>query len=265
MMYPLVEVATAIAFVAAWRAFGPTPLFATRLIFLSALIVLAVTDLRDRLLPNAITLPGIIVGLAAASSRRPALSALSSGVVIGGVVPFVVGEIYYRVRGIDGLGMGDVKMLAMIGAFLGAPLALLTLFAASFLGVVVGVPIIILTRNREYPVPLGTLLSVSAFAAAFTGTAHRGVVYGPVLVNPSGTCGRRAAVSASRSRRSQALPAASACTVRQFSCIPAGTSDHTQCVSRSAICSASRKEHVASVTTSRHHAQAEWSIRLFAD
>ena len=59
--------------------------------------------------------------------------------VIGGLVPFVVGEIYYRVRGIDGLGMGDVKMLAMIGAFLGAPLALLTLFTASFLGVIVGV------------------------------------------------------------------------------------------------------------------------------
>jgi leader peptidase (prepilin peptidase) / N-methyltransferase len=168
LMYPLVEVATAIAFVAAWRAFGPTPLFATRLIFLSALIVLAVTDLRNRLLPNAITLPGIVVGLVCSFVAPPGPFSALLGVVIGGVVPFVVGEIYYRVRGIDGLGMGDVKMLAMIGAFLGAPLALLTLFA-SFLGVVVGVPIIILTRNREYPVPLGTLLSVSAFAAAFTG------------------------------------------------------------------------------------------------
>jgi leader peptidase (prepilin peptidase)/N-methyltransferase len=169
MMYPLVEVTTAIAFVAAWRAFGPTPLFATRLIFLSTLIVLAVTDLRNRLLPNAVTLPGIIVGLVCSFVAPPGPVSALLGVVIGGVVPFVVGEIYYRVRGIDGLGMGDVKMLAMIGAFLGAPLALLTLFAASFLGVVVGLPIIILTRNREYPVPLGTLLSVSAFAAAFTG------------------------------------------------------------------------------------------------
>ena len=133
------------------------------------MIVLAVTDLRDRLLPNAITLPGIIVGLVCSFVAPPGPVSALLGVVIGGVVPFVVGEIYYRVRGIDGLGMGDVKMLAMIGAFLGAPLALLTLFAASFLGVVVGVPIIILTRNREYPVPLGTLLSVSAFAAAFAG------------------------------------------------------------------------------------------------
>jgi leader peptidase (prepilin peptidase) / N-methyltransferase len=169
VMYPLVEVATAITFVAAWRAFGPTPLLATRLIFLSALIVLAVTDLRERLLPNAITLPGIIAGLVCSLVAPPGPLSALLGVVIGGGVPFVVGEIYYRVRGIDGLGMGDVKMLAMIGAFLGAPLALLTLFAASFLGVLVGVPIILLTRNREYPVPLGTLLSVGAFAAAFGG------------------------------------------------------------------------------------------------
>jgi leader peptidase (prepilin peptidase) / N-methyltransferase len=169
VMYPLVEVATAITFVAAWRAFGPTPLLATRLIFLSALIVLAITDLRERLLPNAITLPGIIAGLVCSLVAPPGLLSAVLGVVIGGVVPFVVGEMYYRVRGVEGLGMGDVKMLAMIGAFLGAPLALLTLFAASLLGVLVGVPIILLTRDREYPVPLGTLLSTSAFAAAFAG------------------------------------------------------------------------------------------------
>jgi leader peptidase (prepilin peptidase)/N-methyltransferase len=138
-------------------------------VFLSALIVLAVTDLRERLLPNAITLPGIVVGLVCSLVAPPGPVSALLGVVIGGVVPFVVGEIYYRVRGIDGLGMGDVKMLAMIGAFLGAPLALLTLFVASVLGVLVGVPIILLTRNRQYPVPLGTLLSVGACAAAFAG------------------------------------------------------------------------------------------------
>lgn len=169
VMYPLVEVATAITFVAAWRAFESTPLLAARLVFLSALIALAVTDLRERLLPNAITLPGIAAGLAFSVVAPPGVLNALLGVFIGGIVPFLVGEIYYRVRGIEGLGMGDVKMLAMIGAFLGAPLTLLTLFAASFLGVIVGVPLMILTRNRQYPVPFGTLLSVSAFAAAFAG------------------------------------------------------------------------------------------------
>ena len=137
--------------------------------FLSALIVLAATDIRERLLPNAITLPGIVAGVAFSVVAPPGFVSALLGVLIGGLVPFLVGEAYYRVRGVEGLGMGDVKMLAMIGAFLGAPLALLTLFTASFLGVIVGVPLIILTRNRNYPVPLGTLLAVSAIAAAFVG------------------------------------------------------------------------------------------------
>ena len=168
-MYPLVELVTAVAFVAAWRAFGLTPLLAARLVLLSALIVLAATDIRERLLPNAITLPGIVAGVAFSVVAPPGFVSALLGVLIGGLVPFLVGEAYYRVRGVEGLGMGDVKMLAMIGAFLGAPLALLTLFTASFLGVIVGVPLIILTRNRNYPVPLGTLLAVSAIAAAFVG------------------------------------------------------------------------------------------------
>jgi leader peptidase (prepilin peptidase)/N-methyltransferase len=168
-MYPLVEVATAVTFVAAWRTFEPAPLLAARLVFLSALIVLAVTDLRERLLPNSITLPGIVLGLAFSVVVPPTFFGALIGVAVGALVPFLVGEAYYRVRGVEGLGMGDVKMLAMIGAFLGAPLALLTLFAASFLGVIVGVPLIVLTRNRQYPVPLGTLLAASAFAAAFAG------------------------------------------------------------------------------------------------
>jgi leader peptidase (prepilin peptidase)/N-methyltransferase len=169
LMYPLVELVTVITFVAAWRAFGPTPLLVARLVFLSALIVLAVTDLRERLLPNSITLPGIAAGIACSLIAPPGLLSAAIGVVVGGVVPFVVAEIYYRVRRVEGLGMGDVKMLAMIGAFLGAPLTLLTLFAASFLGVIVGVPLILLTRNRRYPVPFGTLLSIGAFVAAFAG------------------------------------------------------------------------------------------------
>jgi len=169
VLYPLVEVGTAITFVIAWRTFGATPLLAARLVFLSALIVLAVTDVRERLLPNAITLPAIVAGMAFSLIAPPNFVGALLGVVLGGLVPFVVGEAYYRLRGVEGLGMGDVKMLAMIGAFLGAPLAMLTLFAASFLGVIVGVPLIILTRNRHYPVPLGTLLAASAFAATFLG------------------------------------------------------------------------------------------------
>jgi leader peptidase (prepilin peptidase)/N-methyltransferase len=171
-MYPLVEVATAITFVAAWRAFGPTPLLATRLIFLSALIVLAVTDLRERLLPNAITLPGIIVGLVCSLVAPPGPVSALLGVVIGGVVPFVVGEIYYRVRGVDGLGMGDVKMLAMIGAFLGWKLVLVTLVLSSFAGSLIGVAVIALKRGGlKYALPYGTFLALGALVASIAGDA----------------------------------------------------------------------------------------------
>jgi leader peptidase (prepilin peptidase)/N-methyltransferase len=169
VMYPLVELATAVTFLATWRAFGPTPLLASRLVFLSALIVLAVTDLRERLLPNAVTLPGIVAGLVFSTIAPPGLPLALLGVLVGGVVPFAVAEAYRRLRGIDGLGLGDVKMLAMIGAFLGAPLTLLTLFAASMLGVLIGIPIIVATRNTRYPLPLGTFLALSAFFATFGG------------------------------------------------------------------------------------------------
>ena len=169
VMYPLVEVTTAATFVAAWHAFGPTPLLASRLFLLSALIVLAVTDLRVRLLPNAITLPGIVAGLAFGVVAPPGIRGAVAGVIVGGLVPLVVAEIYYRVRGEEGLGLGDVKMLGMIGAFLGAPLALFTLFLASFVGVVVGLPLVAIKRDRRYQIPFGTLLAISAVLAVFAG------------------------------------------------------------------------------------------------
>ena len=91
------------------------------------------------------------------------------GVLIGAGVPFLIGEAFYRLRGIEGLGMGDVKMLAMIGAFLGWQLALFTLFAASLLGVLIGVPLTLVKKDRYYQIPLGTFLALGALVAAFVG------------------------------------------------------------------------------------------------
>ena len=134
------------------------------------LIVLAVTDLRERLLPNAITLPGIIVVLACSLVAPPGFVSALLGVVIGGVVPFVVGDIYYRVRGIDGLGMGDVKMLAMIGAFLGWKLVLVTLVFSSIAGAVVGLFVIVSRRgDLRYALPYGTFLALAGLIASLYG------------------------------------------------------------------------------------------------
>ena len=169
VMYPAVELLTALTFVTAYAMFGLTPMLVARLLLASALIVLAVTDLRDRILPNAITYPGVIVGLLFSLFLPPGIVSAVVGVLVGAGVPFLIGEAFYRLRGIEGLGMGDVKMLGMIGAFLGWELALFTLFAASLLGVVVGVPMTLIRRDRYYQIPLGTFLALGALVAAFAG------------------------------------------------------------------------------------------------
>jgi leader peptidase (prepilin peptidase)/N-methyltransferase len=170
MMYPAVELLTMATFVAAYAVFGPTLLLVSRLLLASALIALAVTDLRDRLLPNAITYPGVVAGLLFSLVLPPGLVDSLLGVLIGAGVPFLIGEAFYRLRGIEGLGMGDVKMLAMIGAFLGWQLALFTLFAASLLGVLIGVPMTLIKKDRYYQIPLGTFLALGALVAAFVGS-----------------------------------------------------------------------------------------------
>ena len=169
VMYPAVELTSAATFAAGYLVFGLTPLLVVRLAFASALIVLAVTDLRERILPNAITYPGIATGVICSVFLPPGVKDSLLGVLVGAGVPFVVGEAFYRLRGIEGLGMGDVKMLGMIGAFLGWQLALFTLFAASILGVLVGVPMTFIRRDRYYQIPLGTFLALGALVAAFFG------------------------------------------------------------------------------------------------
>jgi leader peptidase (prepilin peptidase)/N-methyltransferase len=168
-MYPIVELTTALLFAACAVAFGPTLLFLSRAIFVAAMLTLAITDLRERILPNAITYPGVIVGLLFSLVLPPGIVSALVGAVAGAAVPWLIGELYYRVRRIEGLGMGDVKMLAMIGAFLGWQMALVTLFAGSLLGVLVGVPITVIKRDRYYMIPLGTFLAIGAVAATFVG------------------------------------------------------------------------------------------------
>jgi leader peptidase (prepilin peptidase)/N-methyltransferase len=92
------------------------------------------------------------------------------GIVVGGGVLFAIAEAYYRVRGQEGLGMGDVKLLGMIGAFLGWKLVLLTLVLASFAGSLAGGLMIVSGRgNMKYALPFGTFLAVGALVAAIWG------------------------------------------------------------------------------------------------
>ena len=170
VMYPIVEAITAALFIAGYVIYGWTPLLAVRLAFTCAMIVLFVIDLQHYLLPNVITVPGIVIGFALSLVLPPGWKASLIGLVAGGGLLFAIAEAWYRFRGIEGLGMGDVKMLAMIGAFLGWKLMLVTLVLSSFAGSLIGVGAIALGRGgMKSMLPFGTFLAVGALTAAVAG------------------------------------------------------------------------------------------------
>jgi leader peptidase (prepilin peptidase)/N-methyltransferase len=170
MRYPLVEALTAAMFALAWWHYGPGPLLAARLVLGCALIVLFAIDLEHHLLPNAITLPLIVVGFVFSVFTEPGWASSLRGIIVGGGVLWLIAEAYYRIRHEEGLGMGDVKMLAMVGAFLGWQLTLLTLMLASLSGTVIGLGLIVSRRGGlKYALPFGTFLALGAAAAATVG------------------------------------------------------------------------------------------------
>lgn len=168
--YPLVEIVTGGMIVGLYWWYGPTTMFVVRAIFACAMLVLFVIDLQLRILPNTITLPGIGVGFVLSSIAGPGWLDSLIGIAVGGGVLFGLGEAYFRIRGEEGLGMGDVKMLAMVGAFLGWKLALVTLVLSSLVGSVFGVGLMIVRREGlKYALPFGTFLAVAALASAVAG------------------------------------------------------------------------------------------------
>jgi leader peptidase (prepilin peptidase)/N-methyltransferase len=170
-MYPIVEATTALAFLGGYLLYGLTPLALVRVAFACALIVLFVTDLQHKILPNSITLPGIAIGFACSFFLPPGWRDSLIGIVVGGGVLLAIAEGYYRIRKEEGLGMGDVKLLAMIGAFLGWKLVLLTLVLASFSGSLIGVALIASQRgDMKYALPFGTFLAIGAVVSAAWGT-----------------------------------------------------------------------------------------------
>ena len=126
-------------------------------------------DLDHRILPNSITLPGIVIGLLF-SVFSPGPRDAVIGVLLGGGVLDRHRRAYYLVRREEGMGMGDVKMLAMIGAFLGWKRVLVTLVLSSFTGALVGV--VLISRQSDglrYAMPFGTFLSAGAIVASLVG------------------------------------------------------------------------------------------------
>ncbi len=168
--HPLIEALTAAMFGGAMWHYGPSIQLLAQLVFGCALIVLFAIDLEHHLLPNVITLPGIVVGFAFSFVTGPGWLASLVGIVLGGGSLWLIAEAYYRLRHEEGLGMGDVKMLAMIGAFVGWKLTLVTLMMASISGSLVGVLLIAARKgDMKYALPFGTFLAMGAALAATVG------------------------------------------------------------------------------------------------
>ena len=171
--YPAVEAANG----AGWLLVAlthPPGLHALVLMALfTSLLTLALIDLDHHLLPDVITLPGTAVGLLASFLPEPPTPWVALLSAAGGFLTFyLVAATYRRLRGQEGLGMGDWKMVAMLGAFFGWQKMLFTVFIASLLGTVVGLLLMALRgRDGRYALPLGTFLALGGVVAMFVGDA----------------------------------------------------------------------------------------------
>jgi leader peptidase (prepilin peptidase)/N-methyltransferase len=168
--YPIVELLTMLVFLLHLWVFGWSLLMAVRVAFATALVALFAIDLEHHLLPDKITLPGIVVGLIVSLVLPPGIVDSILGTLLGGGVLWAIGEAYYRYSGQQGMGGGDVKMLAMVGAFLGWKLVLVTLVLSSVAGSLIGVLVIASKRgDMKHALPYGTFLAAGALASSIVG------------------------------------------------------------------------------------------------
>ena len=177
--YPLVELMTSALFVGVWYRFGLAPHTFVYMGLVAVFVALTFIDIDHRIIPNVISLPGMVIGLLLSFvlPRVPGAALppywLNSvvGLLLGGGVLYATNEIYYRVRGVDGMGMGDVKMLGMIGAFLGAwPTLPFVIFVSAIGGTAIGIVVMILSgQGRKTAIPFGPFLALAATLYLFIG------------------------------------------------------------------------------------------------
>jgi leader peptidase (prepilin peptidase)/N-methyltransferase len=190
--YPLTEALTGVISALIYLKYDLGLQYAVYFAFAAALIVLAFIDADHRILPDPITLNGIWIGLLVSlvifipgpfvarvlqsagfsfpSDRLVSFASSVAGAVVGGGILWAVGEAYFRLRGVEGMGFGDVKMMAMVGAFLGTPRTVFTIMAGSLLGSVIGLLMMRFGgKDKEYELPFGTFLSLGAIVALLYG------------------------------------------------------------------------------------------------
>jgi leader peptidase (prepilin peptidase)/N-methyltransferase len=196
-LYFFIELAAALLAVFLYSIYGLTAEFAKAAMLTAALLVLVVTDWQERILPDRVTFPGMaagvvfslvvpvndgaglfltrLAGLGDTSTRLASLLDSLLGALLGAGLLWGLGEVYFRLRGREGMGFGDVKMMAMVGVFLGPKLTLLTIFLGSTLGAVLGLAFIAAAgKSSAYELPFGSFLGAAAVVAMIWGRAILG-------------------------------------------------------------------------------------------
>jgi leader peptidase (prepilin peptidase)/N-methyltransferase len=167
--YPLVEGITAAGSFLLFLRYGLSGSYLFYFSFVSALIVMTVIDLYHQIIPDVISIPGIGVGLLGALIV-PYITFFNSlmGILLGGGSLFVVATLYQWLFKREGMGGGDVKLLAMIGAFLGWEAVILTVLLSSMVGSITGIIIMVLKgKDFKYAIPFGPFLSLGAVISLF--------------------------------------------------------------------------------------------------
>jgi leader peptidase (prepilin peptidase)/N-methyltransferase len=171
LRYPLVELITGILAISILFLFGLTLEGLVYFIFISSLLVITFIDIDHKIIPDIITLPGIPIGLLT-SFVLPAMTFMSSlvGLLVGGGSLLLVACVYSLITHKEGMGGGDIKLLGMIGAFLGWKGVIFTIFAASLTGTLVGIIVMLQKgKNLKFAIPFGPFLSIGAMSYVFFG------------------------------------------------------------------------------------------------
>ena len=179
LQYPLVEAVTGVLSAGTLYKFGySTSYLLYFLLLVAPLIVIAFIDLGHRIIPNVISIPGIGAGILTTSLLGPGLHPVDRllfsliGIATGGGALFLVSWLYEKLRGQEGIGMGDVKLAAMFGAFFGWKGVFVILMLSSLLGSLVGIFLmVVLKKGLKYAVPFGPFLAGGALIYLFYGNA----------------------------------------------------------------------------------------------
>lgn len=165
--YPLVELATGLLSVASLWWFGPTLDAALSFVLLAAMLAVAFIDWEHMIIPDPISLGLLVVGLAVSPWTRTGLVGALIGAAVGGGLLLLVGVLWEKLRGVEAMGGGDVKLMAAAGAFLGLGSVLLIIFVGAFLGAVTGA--ILLRRGGQSRIAFGTFLAAATGIVVFAG------------------------------------------------------------------------------------------------